>query len=453
MKILYISADFGVPVLGFKGASVHVRELTDALVNAGHEVVIMTPNIGAGNTARSRVIHVSAPRLPSPASTVLRSLDTPWWRGQCLEREVRELRYNTVLLQHVQRFAAQWHPDLLYERYALFGLAGGTLAHRLRLPYLLEVNAPLRLERRRGPGVALERPARWCERRIFGRAGYALCVSRAMADYVLDQGIRPARVRIQPNAVDPTRFQPDDRGGALRAQLGFGDDHVVIGFLGSLKTWHGVEQLVAAFARARTGVLAPRLRLMIVGDGPARPAIERLIAEFAVDQEVVLVGNVPHVDVPRYLAAMDIAAAPYGNVSPDFYFSPLKLFEYMAAGRAVIAPQLGQISELLDNGENGILYTPGETAELANGLVTLAERADLRTSLGRRAAETARARFTWEATARRVVALAGELASEQSAVARRAAPWKGRIPVWHSVNSFAVLKAEKARDRDKSQGM
>lgn len=407
MRILYICADFGIPVLGFKGASVHIRELTDALIELGHEVTVITPNAGEGNSARARMLQVAAPHLPPLVASALHRLGSPWGRGKQLEREARELRYNITLLRAAERLAADWRPELIYERYALFGLSGGILAQRLNLPYLLEVNAPLRLERRRAQGLALDGLARWCEQRIFGAAGRLLCVSRVLADYIMERGGRPDTLQIQPNAVDVAKFRPYDRNTALRAQLGFGDEHVVVGFVGSLKPWHGVEQLVKALASARPR--ARCLRLLIVGDGPARPAIERLIADSGLAGDARLVGNVAHADVPGYLAAMDVAAAPYVD-APDFYFSPLKVFEYMAAGRAVIAPCLGQIPELIRDGENGLLYTPGDVAELSEGLVTLAEQAELRARLGMHAAEQVRKRHTWQEAARRVVALGQEMA-------------------------------------------
>jgi glycosyltransferase involved in cell wall biosynthesis len=402
VRILYISTDFGVPVLGFKGASVHIRELTDALAELGHEVVVMTPNVGEGNTTRAQVVHVAAPHLPPPVAPTLCRLGAPWGRGKQLERETRELYYNVEFLRAAQRLAAQWHPDLVYERYALFGLAGSMLARRLGLPHLLEVNAPLRLERRRGPGLVLDGPARWCERRIFGTARHVLCVSRPLAAYVNEKGGRPGRVHIQPNGVNVAKFHADDRGAKLRAQLGFSNEDVVVGFVGSLKPWHGVEHLVEAFAGAQ--VRGPNLRLLIVGDGPVRSVVERLITEGGLAGAVRLVGNVAHSDVPGYLAVMDIAAAPYVAI-PDFYFSPLKVFEYMAAGSAVIAPRLGQIPELVCNGKTGLLYAPGDRPELVEGLVTLAQHADLRARLGARAAEEVRIHHTWEAIARRVVVL------------------------------------------------
>ncbi|HLZ24960.1 MAG TPA: glycosyltransferase family 4 protein [Ktedonobacterales bacterium] len=401
MRILYLCADFGIPILGFKGASVHVRELTDALTRLGHDVVILTPNLGGGNTTMARVELVPETALPAPISWPLRRIGRFWSRSKRLERELRELRYNATLRQAALRLTRSWQPDLLYERYALYGLAGRGLAHDLDVPYLLEVNAPLRLERQRARGVALDWLARWAERRAF-RADRVLCVSQTMAEYVTARGARPERVLVQPNAVDVAKFDPHDRAVDVRARLGLSDEHLVIGFAGSLKPWHGVESLVDAFAQVHRRF--PFARLLIVGDGPAREAVTRCVAERDIEGVVAFPGNVPHAEVPRYLAAMDVTAAPYLD-APEFYFSPLKVFEYMAAGRPVVAPRLGQIAQLIRDGETGLFYTPGAVDELADRLSTLADSADLRARLGASAAAEARERYTWEATARRIVAL------------------------------------------------
>lgn len=400
MRILYVSADFGVPVLGFKGASVHVRELTDALVRQGHEVVIVTPNAGAGNEALARVIHAPAPVPPRPLSATLRAAGAPWGRGKQAEREAREIVYNATLRRVVAQLAAQWPPHLLYERYALFGMAGYGLSRELGVTHALEVNAPLRLERQRAQGLALEPVARWAERRIFGRADQVMCVSEAMASYVVAHGAGSRRVSVQPNGVDTVKFAVSGDAAAPRAALGFGDGDIVAGFVGSLKTWHGVEDLVQAFARARREL--PALRLLIVGDGPARPSIEQAIDAGGVRDVVTLTGNIPHAEIPRYIAAMDLAVAPY-LPSANFYFSPLKIFEYQAAGRAVIAPALGQIPDILRDGETGLLYPPGDTAALAARLTRLGTDARLRSALGERAAAYVRAHHSWDTVARRLV--------------------------------------------------
>ncbi|HEX9037920.1 MAG TPA: glycosyltransferase family 4 protein [Ktedonobacterales bacterium] len=412
MRILYLCADFGIPVRGFKGASVHVREVASALTQLGHEVAILTPKVGEGNEVRARLIPVPAPPLAPALERGLRLIGKPFGSGKRLAREARELVYNRTMSRAATAFAADWPADCVYERYALFGLAGAEVAKRLGVPHILEVNAPLRLERQRAAGLALEWPARWLERSIFGGADRVLCVSDAMADYVRARGAPSERVEVQPNAVDVDRFWPDDRAPDLRARLGYAPGDVVIGFTGSLKPWHGVESLVEAVAHLRDDL--PQARLLIVGDGPARATIERAMAEWRVEDITTLAGKVAHADIPAYLAAMDITVAPYGE-TPNFYFSPLKIFEYMAAGRPVVASRLGQIAEILDDKETGLLYPPGDVAALAARLRALTSHPSLRSELGMRGANKARAQYTWTSVGERITAMIHAETAKRSA--------------------------------------
>src|SRR5205823_5775752 len=136
-------------------------------------------------------------------------------------------------------------------------------------------------------------------------------------------------------------------GDRIRSQLGI-DDNLVVGFVGSLKPWHGVDALLAAFQEAA----GSDWRLLIVGDGPERERLEDQATQ--IGGQVIFTGAVSHHQIPEYVATMDIAVAPY-RASSDFYFSPLKLYEYLAVGKAVVATNVGQIAQVIHHGENGYL--------------------------------------------------------------------------------------------------
>ena len=185
---------------------------------------------------------------------------------------------------------------------------------------------------------------------------------------------------------------------------------VVFGFAGCLKRWHGVDALLRAFTsvyralrrREKTGSVG--LALLIIGDGPQRAQLEQLSRELGVSDAVTFTGAVPHLEMPEYLAAVDVAVAPY-LASDGFYFSPLKVMEYMAMGRAVVAPMLGQIPSLLQDatGACGLLYPPDDQPELAHALLRLVGDGELRRQLGARAAAQARLRSSWQNIARQIV--------------------------------------------------
>jgi glycosyltransferase involved in cell wall biosynthesis len=425
MRIAYLCADFGIPIRGHKGASVHVREMVAALAAQGHDVRVFAPNPGHGNSLAAPLHTISSTGLPEACRGVARHVAR--WRHPRLDKEARELAYNLTLYRRVQAQVGHWRPDAVYERYSLFNLAGLGLARRLGVPHLLEVNAPLRRERARTKGLALDAVARLVERRLFGGSDAVLTVSTALRHYALEQGAHPARTLVLPNAVDTWRFAPGDRRQAsgdsgasvlspVRARLGLAADTFVVGFAGSLKPWHGTDVLLDAFARMKDHV--PGAHLLIVGEGPQGDALRAHATGLGIGRDVIFMGKVAHEEMPELLAAMDVAVAPYLEV-PGFYFSPLKLYEYMASGLAIVASDAGEIAALVRDGQSGLVCPPGNVAALCSALLRLAHDAGLRARLGAAARREAE-RHTWNKNARIVAHLAAVLSRDRRAPAMMA---------------------------------
>jgi glycosyltransferase involved in cell wall biosynthesis len=187
-------------------------------------------------------------------------------------------------------------------------------------------------------------------------------------------------------------------------------DATVIGFAGSLKPWHGTDLLINAFHSMRS--ICPSARLLIIGEGPEWQTLQAQASTLGLGESIVFAGRVDHAVMPDCLRAMDIAVAPYRNV-PDFYFSPLKLYEYMASGLGVVASDTGDVKDLVRNGENGILCEPESVEKLSAALLRLALMPELRRNLGRSARSEAE-HHSWVGNARTVV--------EYAARARREGP-------------------------------
>jgi glycosyltransferase involved in cell wall biosynthesis len=177
------------------------------------------------------------------------------------------------------------------------------------------------------------------------------------------------------------------------------ENRFVIGFVGSFKPWHGADFLLSAFEDFHH--LEPSSHLLLIGDGPLKSSLQERARQAGLEKAVTFTGVVAHEDIPRYLATMDVAVAPYPAVG-DFYYSPLKLFEYMAAGRAVVASRVGQVAQVITQRVNGLLYEPGHRDDLVNCLRQLRESSALRLELGKNARRASR-EFTWEQNAARVV--------------------------------------------------
>jgi glycosyltransferase involved in cell wall biosynthesis len=291
--------------------------------------------------------------------------------------------------------------DLLYERFWLMASGGLMAAKRLRIPLIYEVNGDL-VEEYRQVGIKLSR-AQWAAihfltRRMF-RAAHVVTVSEtlkqtAVARWRLD----PARVDGISNGAHTDAFaRPDgEQVDRTRAQYGLNGSPIIM-FVGTFKPWHGLDLLLDAFSQVVFS-LRQEARLVLVGDGPLREELQQKVATLHLTPYVTFTGIVPHEDVPALLAAADIAVVNPRLTGASASQSPLKLFEYMAAGKAIVAPTMPNVEQVLKHGENGYLVPPDHCDSLAHGLAQLLEDGELRRAMGQAARQQALARHSWEKT-------------------------------------------------------
>lgn len=378
MRLAYVCTDPGVPVFGSKGGSIHVQEVLRALLARGVEVVLFARRIG-GEAPRG-LESIKVRRLARAPS------------GQHEERERFLLSANAELDGLLR---AEGGIDIVYERHALWSYSAMEFAAEQGVPGLLEVNAPLVEEQARFRKLFLADEAAAAAQRCFDSAGALLAVSRPLAAWLSDRTACPARVHVVPNGVDTSRFGPGIVPALPCA------DAVTLGFLGSLRPWHGVEQLVDGFLRLREEGLP--VRLLVVGDGPMLESISEQCA--SAGDSAILTGSVDPDRVPGLLASMDIAVAPYPEME-SFYFSPLKLYEYMAAGKAIVASAVGQIEEVIEHEVTGLLSEPDSSESLLDALRSLVIDPGLRRRLGESARSVALRKHSWAEVGGRILSLA-----------------------------------------------
>ena len=408
MKILYLCPDLGIPVLGRKGAAVHVRELAAAFGRAGHRVVLAAQILNKSPWEQPAsvdlpLLQVKPSAGGSAAVLALKEFNELIGAENGLPGELRRILYNKELEQDLRRRFDNDPPDFIYERASLFATAGVNLARLLGAPLLLELNAPLAVEQAtyRAPGFG--ELAAQAERWTLTRADAVLVVSSELRAHALALGAEPGRVHVVPNGVNPASFHPGPADPELRARLKL-DGGPVLGFVGGLRPWHGAGILPELFGR-----LAARhreLRLVVAGDGPLRGQLEQWLNERGLRSRAVLTGQLPHEEIPGLIRQFDIALAPYPQPEHCFYFSPLKLFEYMACGVPVVAANLGQIAEVVTHGQTGLLYPPGDLDRLAECCEDLLANPRLRQDLGAAAAKLVRSQFTWDHNAATVAEIA-----------------------------------------------
>jgi glycosyltransferase involved in cell wall biosynthesis len=376
MRVAYVNADPGVPAFGTKGSSIHVQEVIRAMLAAGADVELFTRR--ADHSAPADLIGVGVHVLP------------PLPKDNPAAREQAAVAANP----EVMRLLSPGAFDLIYERYSLWSDAGMQFAHGHGIPGVLEVNSPLIEEQSQYRDLIDRTLAEQVSRRAFFGARLICAVSDGVAAYVRRFPEADGKVVVVPNAVDPRRFL-DPPAAALPASSGT----FTVGFVGTLKPWHGLSLLAEAFREFHAR--QPMSRLLIVGDGPERPRLE----EQSKGLNVIFTGAVASDSIPALLASMDLAVAPYPKIEA-FYFSPLKLYEYMAAGLPIVASRIGQIEKVIDHAITGWLVEPGNPKALAETMLTLVNHPELRRRLGKAARAAAFERHTWESAVRRIFDLA-----------------------------------------------
>jgi glycosyltransferase involved in cell wall biosynthesis len=380
MRLAYVSSDPGVPVFGRNGSSIHVQEVIRALLAQGIDIDLFATRRGGKPT--QDIAGIGVHRLAK-----IPKGDRGTW-------ERAAYGANTGLCSALAEGSAY---DAIYERYSLWSYAAMGFARDNGIPGLLEVNAPLIDEQIKHRGLINPELAMDVAERVYAAAAHLIAVSDEVAAYLEGFDAAKGKISVIPNGVDAKRFPPD-----LTPSLPATPSWFTLGFVGSIKPWHGLNALVDTFdILHRSGHDA---RLLIVGDGPERPALEAELAARGLDDAVQWTGAVDHDRVPGLLASMDAAIAPYPD-GQKFYFSPLKIFEYMAAGLPVVASRIGQIDKVLRHGETGLLCPAGSAPDLASAVARLIEDRALGRKLGNAAREVACHEHSWDGVAREILSL------------------------------------------------
>ncbi|WAH97067.1 glycosyltransferase family 4 protein [Arthrobacter sp. MMS18-M83] len=382
MHVAYVCADEGVPVFGTKGSSVHVQEIVRAWRKKGATVTLYCTRLGTDR--------------PDD----LADLDVVEVAAGCAEGPARELALEDAAFALAARILHDGC-ELVYERYSLFSPVVSVVASVLGVPAVLEVNAPLIEEQARYRQLFDVERAESALGRNARAADVVACVSAPVVRWVHGR-VPTARTVLTPNGVNVERI-------AARTGGRHHDGHLTVAFVGTLKPWHGVPELFQAVAlanmrEARRPSGPNRWAVKVIGDGPVRTTLEELATSLGLEAEFT--GAVAPGSVPGLLHECDVAAAPYPVEEPgrDDYFSPLKVYEYMAAGMPIVATSVGQIPSILDHGRTGLLVPAGDPAAFAAALGVLAADPGLRDRLGTQAREQAEMRFSWDGVLSRITA-------------------------------------------------
>jgi len=328
-----------------------------------------------------------------------------------------QLLYNIYSKNKYRKAILKYNPDYIYHRYTGETYFVTKVAKELNIPLILEFNSfetwAIKHWHKKTNffenfirQYLLYNIKKLIEIYNIKKANLITVVSEPLKIDLLTLGIPEERILVNPNGIDPQKFHPSignsEKCKILRKMLGINYNTKVIGFSATFGPWHGVPQLTQAIDEIISKQMISDIHFLIIGDGRLRPNMEKQIGHH---KNVTFSGEIPYSDIQNYLAICDILVSPHCPQidGREFFGSPTKLFEYMAMGKGIVASNLGQIGQVLENGETAILVEPGNVNELVKGILLLSNDADLRIKLGENARNKVIKYYTWKQNVKKLI--------------------------------------------------
>lgn len=429
MKIAHLYQESGIHFYEPHAAQLHIYHTVRGLQRAGHEVTLLALQGRQVLCTKDLRVFKSDKLLPSHFGQLRLTGNALFKRFESGVRRLQsELHLPYLALFDSYRMAEAGYNnlksfDLIHERFNLLSLGGAWASRKLGIPFVLEVNADL-LEQRKFKGTP-ERGLRrlfavWATRLCFNAASKIICISGGLKDHLSRKwNIEDSKLTVVPCAADVDALEPNQNPELIRRDLGLTDEPVVI-WVGGFYPWHDLELLLQSF----TLVLQRHAsaKLILVGDGQTRRSIAHKVQTNGLEQSVIMTGAIAHSDVPRMLSIADIAVVPSAPVpaSSGGTGTPLKLFEYMAAGKPIVATALDQAAQVIQDGHTGLLVEAGNVNRFAEAILTLLNDPAKRMCLGQNARQRAIQLYSWEQYTRQLeeiyLNILGNAASRSPAV-------------------------------------
>lgn len=386
MKVLYFLQDkdfFSRRSNVVGGHIAHIIGVIEAFQRLGHEVIIASyDEVPYWHNSKVRYHLFDISEFPIPK----------------VRSPIRFYQLTNQIIDLIEKEK----PDILYVRWATNLFFGRVARVFPTLPIVVECNTPSEMflgERY----VPLWR--RWiahiADKQYVNSAMLISAVSKEVRSFLLEHHPRleKERVIVNPNGVDVEKFQPLQTN--VRYRYGIPEQAIVIGYSGNFCPWHRIDLLIHAVQRLDREYVY----LMVIGTGPIE--LEKSLRSLAATQrssQVIFIDPIPFGQMPEYFSACDIlVSSQSATVSGKLHQSPIKLYEYMAMGRAVVGSRIGQIARVIDHGRNGLLFRPDSVDSLVSVLNRLIGNSELRASLGRNARYDAEQFYSWEANVERIL--------------------------------------------------
>lgn len=391
----------------YRGSTSHARGVIHAFQEMGWNVVIVSPGEIHGVSGEYEIIKPALQNL--------------------LTGGVSDILYDFIYLLKTLPLVKKKKPAFIYQRHGRNSISGVLISRITGIPLALEMNAVLSYESGKwsGTGPVMRMFISIYENICIKHVHQIFTVSELLRKDMVRIGASPEKVVVNPNGVDVNIFHSRCGGDEIRKKQGL-KNNVVVGFCGSFYPWHGIDLLAEVIKR--TISTDKNISYLLVGDGPEMEKLKCIesrsedscgelnesnnkdsISDNGIKQfpdntswkQIIFTGRVNPDEVPAYLDACDILLL---TISKGFeYSSPIKLFEYMAMGKAIICPDVGQMGEILDDGVDAVLIQTENVASFCEAIDDLVENKQKRGNLGIAARKKAVEKYTWKANVERVI--------------------------------------------------
>jgi glycosyltransferase involved in cell wall biosynthesis len=391
MKFLYVCTHPHINIAEHSGPGTHVREVIKALRNQGHEVAVFA----SGGDQIESTTSIGGSRAKSSLRKWI-----PRFIWESL-KELQLLRHNRRMVSTLQEIIRREQPDVVYERAYYLQTACSKVCHHLHIKHIIEINAPYPEEKKAMQGSGcFHFLSQQSERVQVELASKVVVVSSALKKYLLNRiDVAPGKIEVIPNAVR-SDFGENRNTSDVKFKWGIQESDFVIGFVGSIFPYHGVDRLIKSFASLQNHSHWPMLKLLIVGNGEVLPALKEMAIELGVQSKVVFTDKVPHQDVASYIDCMQVTVMPHSN----WYGSPVKVFEYAALNKIVIAPDNVPVRDVMKNGEDGLLISEAQK-DLELALIRVLDNREEADAMAMHFHTKVMSTCTWESVGQKILRL------------------------------------------------
>lgn len=393
MKLIYYSPHPTHDIVSEVGYATHQREVILALKAMGHDVL---PVIMGGTELSDLNPLASGNYQPSTIKLFIKKLVPSWLWTSFNNYKLR--LHDAKAGERLKKAVDQFNPDVIYERSEYLQDSGAKLASSYGIKYFLEVNAPFVEEMNAFEGFSLyHKLAHKIEKYKLEKADKVFAVSTSLADFLIKQyQCDSSKIFVQPNCINPAKISIHEEAVVkIKSDLSI-ESKKVIGFVGSMFPYHGVDLLISAFAEVHK--IYPETVLMVVGDGSILDQLKEQAKQLGVQNDIIFTGKIPHKNVFNYISAMDICIMARSN----WYGSPVKLFEYGLMKKPIIAPDTMPVRDVMEHGQDALIIKD-DVKSLMSALEQLLNDTTLANQLANNFYQKVMAKFQWEHAANNII--------------------------------------------------